>query len=315
MGILAGGQNYKFLFNYQEWDKTSQVIVKDDGIEEFSVTSEELLEVIVTCGMPAYYVKSSSSKINRYEEILFKQYLIETALKTENDYLAINNEKLQYLDSSERGVISYYLGMFITKLISKKKFKQDYLVHLSILEKTNSVIYTPNNTKVRPDFIGFSNTNSKYSVFESKARKNNVKATLKKAVDQVLAVKYINGDKPENSVANMIFFNKEKLHAITVDPPPHDEITITVDQSKFLKAYYQPIVELIRESGGIRCQNKLISSSISLGDFDLSIEIPEIIYRKAVENNLNSSDILEYRESEDLTSKTSDLVKVMIKNR
>ena len=67
-------------------------------------------------------------------ELIYKLFLVETALDTEGDRLK-KARRIAYLDSSEKSVMSYYMGMFLTKLISRRLYGVDYLTHLNLIQR------------------------------------------------------------------------------------------------------------------------------------------------------------------------------------
>ena len=71
---------------------------------------------MVTCGMPIQRMTASFLSKKKLE-LTYKMFLVETALDTEGDRLK-KAKRIAYLDSSEKSVMSYYMGMFLTKLIS-----------------------------------------------------------------------------------------------------------------------------------------------------------------------------------------------------
>lgn len=78
--------------------------------------------------MPQFYLnKSVFSK--RLEEFKYKFYLIQASLKIDNEGHIVVSDNIEYLDASEKVFISYYIAMYITKLISREIFNYDYLVH------------------------------------------------------------------------------------------------------------------------------------------------------------------------------------------
>ena len=100
---------------------------------ELEFSNKELLHEIITCGMPVQRLTAAYPEKKRLE-MLYKMFLVETALDTEGDRLK-KSKKTAYLDSSEKSVISYYMGMFFTKLISHRLYGDEYLTHLNLVRK------------------------------------------------------------------------------------------------------------------------------------------------------------------------------------
>ena len=106
---------------------------------ELEFTNKELLHAMITCGMPIQRLTAAFPEKKRLE-FLYKLFLVETALDAEGDRLK-KAKKTAYLDSSEKSVISYYMGMFFTKMISHRLYKSEYLTNLNLIE-TPAVSYT-----------------------------------------------------------------------------------------------------------------------------------------------------------------------------
>ena len=113
-------------------DNSSDSVLTNKTVElEFS--NKELLHAIITCGMPIQRLTAAYPEKRRLE-VLYKLFLVETALDTEGDRLK-KARKIAYLDSSEKSVISYYMGMFFTKMISSRLYGTDYLTQLNLIRK------------------------------------------------------------------------------------------------------------------------------------------------------------------------------------
>ncbi len=296
MGILSPGKDYLFEVHSQVMSKKKPYKVIQEREKAVQVKSDQLAKAIVTCGMPVCYLNKQHEK-KRVKELQFKRALIETALTVDaNNALILNRKNLMYLDSSERAVISYYVGMFFTKLISEIEYNQQYLIHLNLFERQNTVKYkyqrksqnNPANAKAtnakktkpktrRPDLVGYDVGSGKYSVFEAKGRQRKSTIALQNALEQVLSVKTINGSKPALAIANMTYFAGGKLHDIAADPDNEEGYDIKFDISDYLEEYYSPIIALIEESERKDNERNKVSD-IDLGDLAIEIEVPVFIY-------------------------------------
>ena len=96
---------------------------------ELEFSNKELLHEIITCGMPVQRLTAAYLEKKRLE-MLYKMFLVETALDTEGDRLK-KSKKTAYLDSSEKSVISYYMGMFFTKLMHNRIGQKNIAFHIN----------------------------------------------------------------------------------------------------------------------------------------------------------------------------------------
>ena len=120
---------------------------------ELEFSNKELLHEIITCGMPVQRLTAAYPEKKRLE-MLYKMFLVETALDTEGDRLK-KSKKTAYLDSSEKSVISYYMGMFFTKLISHRLYGDEYLTHLNLVRKIDHSEYNDFfASEWRPEMVG-----------------------------------------------------------------------------------------------------------------------------------------------------------------
>lgn len=259
--------------------KTINTTELSSGYIDEEISIEELVKAIITCGMPSYYLTTSITSL-RKNEILYKVFAILSmiSVEKEGEYIRLS-EDVKYLDSSERAILSYYLGMVMTKYISQKKFSQDYLVHLSILEKNNTIIYNNINRKMRPDLIGWSKRNNQYSVFEAKGRYKKNLSTIQKALEQVQNINYIAGSKPSYAVAQMSHFKNGELFVVAVDPIGNGENGIKFDGDiEFdYKCYYEPIKVLFEDENTIVHNDNVWSVTYELDKITIDINIPDFL--------------------------------------
>lgn len=215
---------------------------------ELEFSNQELLHAVITCGMPIQRLTPASMN-TRKMEILYKMFLVETALDVKGDRLQ-KARRTAYLDSSEKSVISYYLGMFFTKLISKKMFGIDYLTHLNTIEKTYGegfIDYFDNEW--RPDMIGYCMAKDSWSVWEAKGGSNKRIQALEKGSQQLAAIAAVNGQKPDPAAVCMTYYDHGYLCAIVRDPESVEGEHLDISEEHYYEAYYRPVFELFQEQG------------------------------------------------------------------
>lgn len=158
-------------------DNSSDSVLINKTIElEFS--NKELLHSIITCGMPIQRLTTLYPEKRRMEAI-YKLFLVETALETEGDRLK-KAKKIAYLDSSEKSVISYYMGMFLTKMISNRLYDVDYLTHLSLIHAPQQEEFIDFfASEWRQEMIGRRSGEENWSVWEAKGGSNRREQALK----------------------------------------------------------------------------------------------------------------------------------------
>ena len=232
---------------------------------ELEFTNKELLHAILTCGMPIQRL-SQAYIDKRKMEILYKIFLVETALDEEGDRLK-KSPRTMYLDSAEKSVISYYLGMFFTKLLSKKLYGIDYLTHLNTIEKIQGEGYIDYfGGKWRPDMIGYKLSDDSWSVWEAKGGSNRREPALKIGCEQAGDVKSVNRKEPEPAAVCMTYYDHGYLTAVIKKAVSEDGTELEIAERGFWEAYYSGIRQIFMEYGN--------TTRWTEGNVEVTIDIP-----------------------------------------
>lgn len=246
--ILTEEKKYTISLEMEDRESTTGLTSKNTELE---FSNKELLHAVVTCGMPIQRMTAGFFSKKRLE-LTYKLFLAETALDTEGDRIK-KAKRIAYLDSSEKSVMSYYMGMFLTKLISKRMYDTDYLTHLNLIEKTNGDGFIDFfNSEWRPDMIGLQETAQTWSVWEAKGGSNRREQALKKGSQQAAAIASINGTVPAPAAVCMTYYDHGFLCGVVREPEKLEEKNreaIQFTEEAFFRAYYKPICELFTEQG------------------------------------------------------------------
>lgn len=273
---------------------------------ELEFSNKELLHAILTCGMPIQRLSQAYVE-KRKMEILYKIFLVETALDVEGDRLK-KSSRTMYLDSSEKSVISYYLGMFFTKLLSKKLYGIDYLTHLNMIEKIQGEGYLDYfHGKWRPDMIGYKVSDDTWSVWEAKGGSNRRAPALKIGCEQAGDIKTINQKAPQPAAVCMTYYDHSYLTAIVKKAAVKEEgIDLEISERGFWEAYYGGIRQIFMEYGDTtRWDKKNVEVTIEIPNYHeeakttekrfLTIGIPEEWFLKIMKEDY--TDLFFQRES------------------
>lgn len=216
---------------------------------ELEFTNKELLHAMITCGMPVQRLTAAFPEKKRLE-FLYKLFLVETALDAEGDRLK-KAKKTAYLDSSEKSVISYYMGMFFTKMISHRLYKSEYLTNLNLIETPDGKEFIDFfASEWRPEMIGYKPDTQKWSVWEAKGGSNYREQALKKGADQLRSIGTLNSSKPDPAAVCMTYYDHGYLCGILREPDGDTEgEQLKFSEEAFYKAYYRPICELFLDKG------------------------------------------------------------------
>ena len=256
-------------------DNSSDSVLTNKTVElEFS--NKELLHAIITCGMPIQRLTAAYPEKRRLE-VLYKLFLVETALDTEGDRLK-KARKIAYLDSSEKSVISYYMGMFFTKMISSRLYGTDYLTQLNLIRKPDEKEFIDFfASEWRPEMIGYRPGAQTWSVWEAKGGSNRREQALKKGAQQLEAIGTVNGAGPDPGVVCMTYYDHGYLCGILREPEGDTEgEKIVFTPEEFYRSYYKPICELfLDKESGLRFHDSNEEIAVTIPYFSEKYEEPE----------------------------------------
>lgn len=246
-------EQYKIIVEYDDFSSKDEAeyFTKLSKKSELLFMGQDLINTVVTCGLPSFYLSKNIIK-RRSDEIRYKWNLLNTALDVDKENYLIFSDKMKYLDETERVYLMYYVGMFITKLISDKIFGYDYLVHLGIVSAYKNIVF---ETKKRPDLIAFHQNDNDYSVFEAKGRTQVRNAVFEYAKKQVSAVKWMNGTKLKNGVVSVVhpvsYITNHRVQCNIKDPEVIGDMNLDISKSELIWLYYEPIFALLKEEGNL----------------------------------------------------------------
>lgn len=248
-------------------------------------TGAELIEAIVSAGMPDVYLRKSE-RIKRKEEIDFKIKLFETFVaSSKGGRLSFDASRKKYLDSSEIAAIDYWLGMMLTTLLGQKKYNFKFLVHLSKVDQFSSKIFTkrhaflPADSKIVPDLLAVGGSSKKrYGVFESKGYSRYSKKAMEHAWDQARSIDTVNGNPPTPKLAVMTVTGEKEIFIIEKDPDC-EGCKLEVDLDIIYLYHLLPIAELINELEHEEKGDRMCGS-LDFGDGQYSISIPSVLFRE-----------------------------------
>ena len=220
----------------------SSGLCKNDMMLEF--TNLELLHAVLTCTMPAGRLMPPFRE-KRKGELLQKMAMVENALEVKGDQL-VKSARTMYLDVSEKGTISHYLGAIFAKIIAGKMFQDDYLVHINQIEQPGLTEIGRYGKKYRYDLIGMQKGSGSYSVWESVGRSENSQLAFRNACQEAEGVAKIGKGAPLHKVACMNYYERGFYTAVIREVPQTEEgQAFDFTREAYLRAYYQPLMELL----------------------------------------------------------------------
>lgn len=171
--------------------------------------------------------------------------MMENALEVKGDQL-VKSSRTMYLDVSEKGTISHYLGAIFAKIIAGKMFQDDYLVHINQIEQPGLTEIGRYGKKYRYDLIGMQKGSGSYSVWESVGRSENSQLAFRNACQEAEGVAKIGKGAPLHKVACMNYYERGFYTAVIREVPQTEEgQAFDFTREAYLRAYYQPLMELL----------------------------------------------------------------------
>jgi hypothetical protein len=151
------------------------------------------------------------------------------------------------LDPTEKGSVSYFLGMTLCKLFADKLLGTPWLLHLDVFrDQLEPRILTGRS---RPDFVGQETFGGAWHVFESKGRVRPPGAN-EKAKAQAQRLVSVDGRTCRLHVDATTYFRGNALRFYWRDRRPEEpkklrSIALEVSQAAW-RYYYEPVTDLIR---------------------------------------------------------------------
>jgi len=138
-----------------------------NGSSELTVTWDEILWAALTIGRPSVHHVFAHAAAS-FHEAMFRLSLVRMALEQYGPNATRLRRTTAYksLDPTEKGAISYFLGMTFCKVFSSRLLATPWLLHLDIFKST---IPTSVLDRSRPDLFGQQTGSGDWLSFEMQA--------------------------------------------------------------------------------------------------------------------------------------------------
>ncbi len=212
------------------------------------LTMAELLRSAITVGKPGQFYRGRV-RWHIAQEFAYRALMVAANLAPDAYGLLKRSDAFQLLDPSEKGAISYFLGLTTAKLFAERMLSTPWLLHLQLFPKSLSAKYW----KLRhhkPDLVG-RNERGEWVVVEAKGRSGQVPAGLLEAAKfQTRCLRSLNGELPALRVAVACGFPKDRLCVELCDPsePAPEAVSIDLPIESFFEVYYAPVRQFIEEA-------------------------------------------------------------------
>jgi len=246
-----------------------------NGSAELSVTWNEILWAALTIGRPSVH-HAFANGVPSLHEAIFRLSLVRMALEQYGPSATRlrRTGAFKSLDPTEKGAISYFLGMTFCKVFASRLLHTPWLLHLDVFKAT---IPTSVLGRSRPDLIGQHTGSGDWVAFETKGRAGKPSATDRtKAKTQALRLLSVNGAPCTLHVGSFTFFANDALAFHWIDPPgePRKPIEVT-DVGDAWRFYYGPA----RALWDARANPKVAvgDGQVGLPELDLLIKVHPLL--------------------------------------
>ncbi|HAF16524.1 MAG TPA: hypothetical protein DCK93_13675 [Blastocatellia bacterium] len=255
-----------------------------NGSSVLETSWDELIWAAVTVGRPnrQYVFKHGQASVY---EALFRLSLVRMALQQRPAGRRLRRtEAAKTLDPSEKGAVSYFLGMAICKLFSARLLDAPWLLHLDVFRPELDIHLTGRS---RPDLVG-QTSGGKWVAFESKGRLSMPNNEAKnKAKTQAQRVVSIDGKSPSYHIGGIAFFRNDVLRFFWRDPEPPKglkDIKCAVEDADW-RYYYEPVFDLVQSRERPDQNSSGIAFLAGDRELDVKLAIHPAIFSLLMEGN------------------------------
>ncbi len=208
-------------------------------------------------------------------EILWRIAMLRANLRTGDARRLVPTSAYRRLDKSEKGAVSFFIGLCMAKAFASRLLQVPWLLHLSTYQSVLNPSFVTTN---RPDFVGF-DSSGRTVVIEAKGRTGGAPNTLMaRAKEQTAAISAVSGVAPTARIAMASCFSIRGLRVRIADPQEDNPHAATIDEpiADLARAYYLPLFDVARALNGPK---DILDRSISLDlpGMDLTLSFSEDI--------------------------------------
>lgn len=204
----------------------------------------EVLAAALTVGRPSTYHVFRHGP-SSFHEAIFRLSLVRMAIEQDWYGRPCRTAAFAALDPTEKGMVSYFLGMVFCKLFAEKRLGAPWLLHLDVFRNQ---IGARNLGRSRPDLVG-QTLSGDWLAFESKGRSSAPSSSDKsKAKAQAQRLISVGGANCALHIGSFSFFRNEMLEFFWQDPEPDSKEPIALPEpDQEWRYYFEPALRLADE--------------------------------------------------------------------
>jgi hypothetical protein len=248
-----------------------------NGPGELAVSWDEIVWAALTIGRPSVHHvwQHGAASLNEAE---FRLSLVHMALEQHGPGATRlrRTSAFKGLDPTEKGAISYFLGMNFCKLFSSRLLQTPWLLHLDVFRST---IPTSVLGRSRPDLFGQQSRTGAWLAFETKGRASKPSVADRiKAKRQATRLVSVAGSACTLHVGAFTFFVNDALNFHWIDPPTEAGRLIDVPEiGEAWRHYYEPVRTLWRARGDAELDPQSDRVTVAVAEFDLKLHIHKVL--------------------------------------
>ena len=204
-----------------------------------------------------------------YYEALFRLSLVRMALEHRSFSRSLHRtDAFRLLDPTEKGAVTYFLGMAVCTLFASSFLHTDFLLHLDVFrDQLNPVLL---RGRSRPDLVGQDDKDA-WHAFECKGRSSVPNADeMRKAKTQAQRLVRVNSTACSLHVGAISYFRQDALEFHWRDPDPEGRetlqpIEVHLPEDAWLYHYALPLALAMAEQADTRA------------NADITIEVHEAV--------------------------------------
>lgn len=263
----------------------------------------EFLWAAVTVGR-ANMMDVLTHGIHSEYEIIYRLSMVLANLTVKGRHL-IKSSAFNRLDPSEKGAISYFLGLTSCKLLSQELLDTPWLLHIDVYAAQFAAAghaFAFGSSRKRPDMIGL-NMPGRWIVMESKGRTNSLQHSrplLEDGKKQTQNLRLIGNILPILRVAAVTHFTEGNLTVDWADPEGYDMdnfFDLETTPEEHLTHYYKLVFDVLANNETTEIDEYRI---YNFRQMDLSIGLSSHIYNAYNNKRLRSVQKQERRRNFEL---------------
>lgn len=197
----------------------------------------ELLWAAIMIGRPSTYHVFRHGPAS-FHEAIFRLGLVRMAVEQGSNGYLRRTDAFASLDPTEKGMVSYFLGMVLCKVFAARLLQTPWLLHLDVFKKSLGAVVLGRS---RPDLVG-EDISNKWHAFESKGRSSAPsKLDKQKAKIQAKRLLFVGSAKCTLHVGSFAFFRNDLLEFYWIDPEPDADKPLRLPEPKEeWRFYFEP---------------------------------------------------------------------------